>query len=104
LDKVIKFFCVHWWPHANLVELRHRNLESHLVDDGLKDEVLLFFPRTEEVVLLFAFDFAGAMLGVDDDVIFLKFHPAIVRLGGLKASFGRGKRARTARKHKRHNP
>jgi hypothetical protein len=29
-------------------------------------------------VLLFAFYFAGAMLGVDDDVIFLKFHPAIV--------------------------
>jgi hypothetical protein len=54
-------------------------------------------------VLLFAFYFAGAMLGVDDDVIFLKFHPAIVRLGGLKASFGRGKWARTAKKHKRHN-
>jgi hypothetical protein len=29
-------------------------------------------------VLLFAFYFAGTMLGVDDDVIFLKFHPAIV--------------------------
>jgi hypothetical protein len=56
------------------------SLEGHLVDDGLKDEVLLFFPRTEEVMLLFAFYFAGAMLGVDDDVIFLKFHPAIVRL------------------------
>jgi hypothetical protein len=54
-------------------------------------------------MLLFAFYFAGAMLGVDDDVIFLKFHPSIVRLGGLKASFGRGKWARTTKKHKRHN-
>jgi hypothetical protein len=38
-------------------------------------------------VLLLAFYFAGAMLGVDDNVIFLKFHPAIVRLGCRKASF-----------------
>ena len=80
MNKVIKFICVHWWQYANLIQLRHRNLEGQLIDDGLKDEVLLFFPRTEEVMLLFAFYFAGAMLGVDDDVIFLKFHPAIVRL------------------------
>jgi hypothetical protein len=39
-----------------------------------------FFP-------VLAFYFAGAMLGVDDNVIFLKFHPAIVRLGCRKASF-----------------
>jgi hypothetical protein len=39
-------------------------------------------------MLLFAFYFAGTMLGVDDDVIFLKFHPAIVRQECPKATFG----------------
>jgi hypothetical protein len=37
-------------------------------------------------VLLFAFYFAGTMLGVDDNVIFLKFHPAIVRQERPKAT------------------
>ena len=42
-------------------------------------------------MLLLAFYFAGAMLGVDDNVIFLKFHPAIVRLRRLIASLRMGK-------------
>jgi hypothetical protein len=34
-------------------------------------------------LLLRALYFAGTVLGVDDDVIFLKIHPAIVRVDAL---------------------
>jgi len=79
--QVFQFVRRDWWAHTDFVELGKGDAKGHLVDDGFEDEVLLFLPRSEEVLLLRALYFAGTVLGVDDDVIFLKIHPAIVRVG-----------------------